>query len=93
MATSRKSVLAAHRQRLKRRGVARLEVRVRSEDAVLVRRVVDALNDPIRQAETRDLLRRRFGAPAPSDLKALLAAAPLEGIELTRDRTDREVEL
>jgi len=79
---------------LKRRGVIRLEVNVRKDDAALVRGVVQALGDPEREAEARALLRERFGAGNPAGLKAMLAAAPLEGVDLTRERdTGRDVEL
>ena len=74
--------------------MVRLEVRVRKDDAALVRGVVCALADPDRQAETRILLRERFGAAKTRDLQALLAAAPLDGIEFDRDRdVGRDVEL
>jgi hypothetical protein len=86
MARSKGQSLSAHRRRLKRRGVVRLEVNVRKDDAALVRGVVEALRDPQRETEARTLLRERFGGAYPADLKALLAAAPLEGIDLTRDR-------
>ncbi len=81
--TQRKHV-SAFRRRLKRRGVVRVEVHVRKHDAALVRGVVKALADPSREAEARALLRERFGAAKAKGLKALLAAAPLEGIDLTR---------
>jgi hypothetical protein len=78
--------LAAHRRRLKRRGMVRLEVRVRKEDAGLVRTVVRALDDPDRRPETRKKLRQAVGVAGEVDIKALLASAPLEGIDLARDR-------
>jgi hypothetical protein len=91
---SPKNALAAWRGRLKRQGMVRLEVRVRKDDAALVRGVVRALADPDREAETRTLLREQFGAAKTRDLKALLAAAPLDGIELGRERdVGRDVEL
>ena len=94
MQASQKKALSAHRRRLKRRGIARLEVRVHKDDVALVRSVVEALADPDREAETRALLRDRFGTRPASGLKALLAAAPLEGIDLTRDRDlGRDVDL
>lgn len=94
MQASQKKALSAHRRRLKRRGVARLEVRVHKDDIALVRGVVEALADPDRGDETRALLRDRFGARRSRGLKALLAAAPLEGIEIVRDRDlGRDVEL
>ncbi len=94
MSTSQKRALETHRRRLKRRGIARVEVRVRREDVPLVRGVVAALADPRRAVETRALLRERFGPVAPGGLKALLAAAPLEGIDIGRRRdATRDVEL
>jgi len=94
MQGSQKKALSAHRRRLKRRGIARLEVRVHKDDVALVRSVVEALADPDRGAETRALLRDRFGTRPARGLKALLAAAPLEGIDLARDRDlGRDVDL
>ena len=83
--THRKPV-SAFRRRLKRRGVVRVEVHVRKDDAALVRGVAKALSDPSREAEARALLRDRFGAAKAKGLKALLAEAPLEGVDLTRAR-------
>jgi hypothetical protein len=83
--TSRKA-LSVYRRRLKRQGMIRVEINVRKDDAALVRGVVKALADPDRQAEARTLLRERFGAGNAKGLKALLADAPLEGIDLRRDR-------
>lgn len=62
----------------------RVEVTVRKEDASPVRRVASALSDPARQAEVRALLRQRFVEPSHVSLKALLASAPLDGIDLER---------
>ena len=94
MPDAKKKSVQTYRRKLKRRGVVRLEVHVRKDDAALVRSVVEALGDPKRETEARVLLRERFGGGKASGLKALLAAAPLEGIELTRLRDDgREVEL
>jgi len=94
MQSSQKKALSSHRRRLKRRGIARLEVRVRKDDVPLVRGVVDALADPRRESETRAMLRERFAAREAKGLKALLAAAPLEGIDLDRPRdTGRTVDL
>ena len=80
------SALAEHRRRLRGRGLQRVEVQVRGEDAPLVRAVAAALADPGRAGEARALLRGRF-APAPArSLKDLLASAPLEGVDLDRPR-------
>jgi hypothetical protein len=86
MSNAKKKSLSTYRRRLKRQGIVRLEVHVRKGDAPLVRGVVKALGDPEREAEVRALLRERFGAAKPTGLKGLLAAAPLEGIDLTRER-------
>lgn len=86
MPSSGKDPLKAYRRRLKRQGIARVEVQVRKEDAPLIRDVARALADPQREAEARAVLRANFAAPRANGLKALLAAAPLEGIELERSR-------
>ncbi|MFO0988341.1 MAG: hypothetical protein U1F37_13390 [Alphaproteobacteria bacterium] len=90
---SQRKALSSHRRRLKQRGVARLEVRVRQDDVPLVKGVVAALADPARERETRALLRERFGDAGAGGFKALLASAPLEGIDLDRKRDfGRDVE-
>ena len=67
---------------------------MRKEDANLVRRVASALSDPSRQAEARRLLRQRFAEQPKVSLKALLASAPLDGIDLDRSPDPgREVDL
>jgi hypothetical protein len=79
----RKAVLN-HRRHQKRQGIARIEVQVGKDDAALVRTVARALRDPERAAQTRALLRDRFGEAKAKGLKALLASAPLEGVDLDR---------
>ena len=94
MSAAQRKALVRHRRRLKRRGVVRLEVQVRKDDAALIRDIVSALADPDRGREARALLRERFGAGRAAGLKALPAAAPLEGIDLGRARDfGREVDL
>jgi hypothetical protein len=94
MPNKAKSSLAKHRARMERQGLVRVEVTVRKEDAILVRHVATALSDPSRQAEARRLLRQRFVEPPKVSLKALLASAPLDGIELERSRDPgRDVDL
>jgi hypothetical protein len=89
-----KSSLATHRARMERQGFVRVEVKVRKEDASLVRGVASALSDPSRRAEARRLLQQRFVEPAMPDLKALLASAPLDGIDLDRSADPgRDVDL
>ena len=79
-----KTPLATHRAKMQRLGFVRVEVNVRKEDASLVRRVASALSDPSRHAEVRNLLQQRLTEPPRTSLKALLASAPLEGIDLDR---------
>lgn len=94
MTNKAKTSLAKHRARMERQGLVRVEVTVRKEDASLVRCVASALSDPSRQAEARRVLRQRFVEPPKVSLKALLAAAPLDGIELDRSRDPgRDVDL
>ncbi|HEY8288817.1 MAG TPA: hypothetical protein VIG49_06075 [Acetobacteraceae bacterium] len=89
-----KSSLASHRARVGRRGFVRVEVHVRKEDASLIRCVAAALSDPGGEAETRLLLRQRFASPSKASLKALLASAPLDGIDLARGHElGRDVDL
>lgn len=94
MTSKAKSPVAIHRTRKKRQGFVRVEVNVRKEDASLVRRIASALADPLRQAEARELLRQRFDESPKVSLKALLASAPLDGIDLERHRDlGRDVDL
>lgn len=65
--------------------MVRLDVHVRKDDAGLVRNVVRALASPDQEQAARAVLRRHFRGQA-AGLKALLAAAPLEGIDLGRRR-------
>jgi hypothetical protein len=89
-----KSSLVSHRARMARRGFVRVEVNVSKDDASLVRHVAAALSDPARQAAARVLLRQRFVEPPKVSLKALLASAPLEGIDMDRSvDLGREVDL
>src|SRR5712671_2132054 len=89
-----KSSLSSHRARMACQGFVRVEVNVRKEDAGLVRGVAAALSDPLRRTEARMLLRQRFVEPPKVGLKALLASAPLDGIDLDRSRDlGREVDL
>jgi hypothetical protein len=94
MRNTSKAAVTVHRERRKRQGFVRLEVQVRREDAHLLRSIAGALADPARAAEARALLRERFAPRKAKSLKALLADAPLDGIDLDRsDDRGREVEL
>ena len=79
---------------MERQGFVRVEVNVRREDVGLIRRVASALADPSRETEARRLLQLRFVEPPKVSLKALIASAPLDGIDLERSPDPgREVEL
>ena len=77
--------LADHRQRQRARGLKRLELQIPADDAPLLRAVAAALTDPARAQEARRVLHDRFGLARGTSLKALLAAAPLDGVPLDRD--------
>ncbi len=95
MTNTRAKALAAHRNRLKKRGLARVEVQVPAEDTELIRRAARSLRG---EADTAARLRVQLlgllGAGAELGLKELLAAAPLDDIDLTRSPgTGRAVKL
>ena len=95
MTVAQKKAVQNHRRRLKERGLVRLEVQAPETDRALIRRIASLLRgDPERAAEIRQKLRHLIGDDPKPSLKALLASAPLEGIDLTRQRDlGREVEL
>ncbi len=87
--------LTAHRSRLKKRGLARVEVQVPAADADLIRRAAQSLRgDAETAARLRVQLLSLLGPKEPPALKELLGAAPLEDIDLTRTQDrGRTVEL
>ena len=88
------SPVGRYRQRARGLGKVRVEVHVHERDADLVRRIAGALNDPLKGPKSRAVLVSRFGSPPARGFKALLAAAPLDGIELERGPdTGRDVDL
>ncbi len=94
MQRARQKPLSVYRRRQKQRGIVSVEVSVRKEDAALVRDIVRALGDPERETKARSLLREHFADAGAKGLKDWLAAAPLEGIDLSRDKhINRDVDL
>jgi hypothetical protein len=95
MTSTRVKALTAHRDRLKKRGLARVEVQVPEADADLIRRAARSLRGEVQAAaRLRIQLLSLLGAMATPGLKALLAAAPLEDIDLARTQDQgRIVEL
>lgn len=94
MSTSQDKAVREHRRRLKERGLRRVEIHAAESDAALIRQLARILREDNTSAE---LVRSRLNdlvAERPAGLKALLAAAPLEGIRITRARgSGRTVEL
>ena len=86
MANIDPSPVTKWRKRRKMQGFVRVEVQVRKDDAALVRNVAKALLDPDRESEMRAILCEKITASRSGGLKALLASAPLEGIDLERPR-------
>jgi hypothetical protein len=86
LAKAHRKAVNTFRKRLKRKGMARLEVNVRKDDVTLVRNVVRALVSADQERTARALLREHFGSRQAEGLKALLAAAPFEGIDVSRKR-------
>ncbi len=95
MAVAQRKAVQNHRKRLKKRGLVRLEVQTSEDDKSLIRKVASLLRgDPARAAAVRSRLRQLVSAEDKPGLKALLASAPLEGVDLTRQRDlGRDVEL
>ncbi len=95
MTVAQKKAVHDHRKRLRERGLVRMEVQASETDKALIRRVASLLRgDPARAAEVRMRLQQAIGEELKPGLKALLASAPLEGIDLTRGRDlGRDVEL
>jgi len=83
VSTSQEKALRKYRQRLKQCGVKRLELQATEEDALLLRKLAKILRDGNQES---DLARTRLRAMVtqPATAKELLAAAPLEGIRITR---------
>ncbi len=89
-----KKAVAEHRKRLKQRGLVRIELQARQEDGPLLRHIAGVLTDPVHAAEARRLLHAHFAVPTQTGLKELLAAAPLDGIDLERNHDPgRPIEL
>lgn len=86
MAGTNPSPVTKWRRHRQRQGFVRVEIQVRKKDASLVQNVARALADPERETEVRAILREKIAAPRPGGLKALLASAPLDGIDLERSR-------
>lgn len=92
-----RETVARYRTRARRRGLVRLEVQVPRQDVERVRALATLLregSEPIagRGRERLDTLLRTTSGDGR--LKELLAAAPLEGVEIARSRDPgRPVEL
>jgi hypothetical protein len=81
-----KSSTTQWRKRQAALGFVRVELLVRKEDVSLVREIASALGDPSRHDATRAVLRDQITRLPSKSFKALLANAPLEGIDLDRPK-------
>jgi hypothetical protein len=94
---SAKETVARYRRRARRQGLIRLEVQVPRQDAESIRSVAALLRDAapeMAEQARQELLALARAATGTGRLKDLLAAAPLEGIEIERSRDlGRTVEL
>lgn len=74
MTVAQKKAIASHRQRLKQRGLLRLEVVAPETDVGLIREVARALRDePTQAAKVRARLREAIGPERKPNLLELLA--------------------
>ena len=88
------SALQQFRARLKRGGMARVEVQVRREDAVLMRHIARDLTDPDRSVATRQALLACINRNAPASLKEHLLLPAIGELDLVRSAdTGRAVDL
>ena len=88
------SALQQFRARQKREGVARLELQVRREDAVLMRHIARDLTDPERSVATRQALLACINRNAPASLKDHLLLPASGELDLVRSAdTGRAVDL
>src|SRR5437588_401278 len=87
--SARAKPLSVHRRRLKRRGVVRVEVHVRKDDAALIRGVARALDDPERADQARALLRARFTPEKAPGFKALPSAGARSDFLASSDGSSR----
>ncbi len=94
MSTSQDKAVRAHRLRLKKRGLKRVEIHIAESDVALFRQLAKILRE---DNERSTLLRTRLDGlitERAAGLKVLLAAAPLDGIHITRsDDSGRTIEL
>lgn len=87
MTKSQQKAVRIHRQRLKVRGLQRVEVQASEDDAELIRNLARCLRDDDRTAaRVRRQLRATVKRKTTTSLKELLAAAPLEGVRIVRSR-------
>jgi len=86
MAAARKTPVNRFGKRLRQKRMVRVEIHVQTHDVLLVKSVARALGNPKMAAAARAILKARFTRPAQAGLKALLASAPLEDVDLERPR-------
>ncbi|MGI9250544.1 MAG: hypothetical protein ACR2PR_05045 [Pseudohongiellaceae bacterium] len=86
MTDTRNSPMNANGKHIKPQSLVRVEVEVRKGHESLMHDVADVLGDPHQEATLRDVLRNLKASRKTKNLKTLLTAVSLEGIELDRPR-------
>jgi hypothetical protein len=82
--TKSQSNTMSRRKRQTELGFVKVQVQVRKEDASLLEAIACALRDPSRRETIRAALNKQITPSPTKSFKALVASAPLEGIELDR---------
>jgi len=94
VSASQEKAIQRHRQRLKERGLKRVEVEAAESDAALIRKIAKLLRA---DGDSADRIRAQLSgllASKTPGLKALLSAAPLDGIRISRSKDrGRKIEL
>lgn len=84
MATAQERALRMHRRRLRERGLKRVELLAGESDASLLRELARILRSDNEKAERVRRQLAELATEQPAGLKALLSAAPLDGVRITR---------
>ena len=89
MTNAQAKALRAHRNRLAKRGIVRIEVRVPIDDVLSVRRIACALIDEQTRDETRAWLDDGLDNKKIAGLKALLASGDFGDLPIPKRSRDR----
>jgi hypothetical protein len=95
MGQTHQETVKNYRKRLEDKGIVRLEVQAPKDDVQIIKQIVKILRGNYSQAvNMRTHLNEAIKSVPKSGLKQLLASAPLDDIDLTRDNDlPRKVDL